>query len=536
MACALQNCSLPPSSLGETVQEDPVTEADRSEGVRHSAEAQELSPQPQLVQPSLTSPALISQPAGTKRKRLQDPEDETEVEADEQQLPPSKFRLSEKNLQLFNGEMDSAANDSLSGSIKRSSSQLSLSQRSNVKSSSSTNHQYRFRVLAPAQIKIHADPPPKNIQDAIDAIVNAKPPEGRREKLEFISQEFQASCIKNVRTSVSEGYFVRILRDALVALGYDILCVDENADWLGQLKPKIQTYTNTVGSLRFMGGSRQQKVGDGSAPPPAKRQQQSAGQPYISPQASTVNEPQESGTVVPLGPPPVPETEKTIKTPRPDITIGILSSALTSALSSQGLSKVHAQLFIEELQSRMEIQNPGGLISFPSARAVDLLFPFAVDEGKAYLTGKQISEAENQAAGAGACALNMQLRLDDLVSRGTTEPSKDQSPKSSDNLPAPSEDQPPTLPPPSDDQVPLFFSICTEGPIHVLWVHWTEVEDETRQYNMRPLKCVYGVLPDGLLEFFVMVDNMLRWGTGHFLESLVVRLGKVQRTWRSEIE
>lgn len=172
------------------------------------------------------------------------------------------------------------------------------------------------------------------------------------------------------------------------------------------------------------------------------------------------------------------------------------------------------------------------LISVPALRALDLVFPFVVDEGKAYLTGKQISEAENQAAGAGACALNMQLRLDDLVSRGTAEPSKDQSPTSSDNLPAPSEDQPPTLPPPSDDEVPLFFSICTEGPIHVLWVHWTVVEDETRKYNMRALKCVYGVLPDGLLEFFMMVDNVLRWGTGHFLESLLVRLGKLARRER----
>lgn len=39
-------------------------------------------------------------------------------------------------------------------------------------------------------------------------------------------------------------------------------------------------------------------------------------------------------------------------------------------------------------------------------------------------------------------------------------------------------------------------------------------------------ECVYGVLPDGLVVFFVMVDNVLRWGIGHFQESLVVRLGK----------
>lgn len=53
---------------------------------------------------------------------------------------------------------------------------------------------------------------------------------------------------------------------------------------------------------------------------------------------------------------------------------------------------------------------------------------------------------------------------------------------------------------------------------------------------MRPLKCVYGVLPEGLADFFVMVDNVLRWGTGHFLESLVVRLGRWQETRRQRLK
>lgn len=219
--------------------------------------------------------------------------------------------------------------------------------------------------------------------------------------------------------------------------------------------------------------------------------------------------------------------------------MGVLLRALASALSSQGLNEVDALLFLRDLQRVMENREPDGLeepmlISVPALRASDLVFPFGVDEGKAYLTGKQISEAENQAAGTGACAINMQLRLDELVKRNTAKPSKDQPPTSYDSLPAPSKDQPPRLPPPSEDQIPLFFPICTEGPIHVLWVQWTEVKHGKRQYNMRPLKCVYGTLLDGLMDFFVMVDNVLRWGTGHFLESLVVRLGKVARNAETE--
>ena len=65
--------------------------------------------------------------------------------------------------------------------------------------------------------------------------------------------------------------------------------------------------------------------------------------------------------------------------------------------------------------------------------ALDLAFPFAVVEGKAYSTGKQIFEAENQAAVSGACALKIQLNLDSLVNSGT---------RSSGALPTSSNTQP----------------------------------------------------------------------------------------------
>ena len=568
---------------GGALEADSVAEVDKLEGVRHFEEPQKLSRRPSPVQPSPPSPAPISQSAGTKRRRLQEPE--AEVEADEREavraskrpreLPPSELLekispkdsevdakidklddvqglspLSDEDLHsLYEEVMDSTANNARPGSIKRSSSRRSTTAGSNVtqettrtKGSSSTNAHYRFEVLAPAQINIHADPPPKNIQDAIDAIVLAIPPEGRREQLERIAREFQTRCIERARASVGENDFVKILHDALDAMGFDILCLRTNADWNDRLKPKIQHSPYNVSVLRFKGGRQQQQVEEASAPPPAKRQQQAVGQPYISPQLSLANEsdlppnngPQEPATVLPLALPLVPEKEGTIKTPRPDITIGLQLRALASGLSSQGLNEVDALLFLKDLQRVMESREPDGLeepmlISVPAPRASDLVFPFGVDEGKAYLTGKQISEAENQAAGSGACAIKMQLRLDELVKRNTAEPFMQQHPTSSDGLPAPSEDPPPKLPPPSEDQIPLFFPICTEGPLHVLWVQWTEVKHGKRQYNMRPLKCVYGVLPDGLVDFFVMVDNVLRWGTGHFLESLAVRLGKVAR-------
>lgn len=543
----------------KNLQGDSVAEADKPEGVSHSEQPQELPPQPRPVQPSPTRPAPpsptppapFSQPAGTKRKRPQDSEAEAKAEADEledarpskqpRELPPPEHELSKKNLRLHNKMMDDAVNSSRPGSIKRSSSQRSLSRRSNTatdgtqgtKGSPSTNAHYRFELLSPAQINVHADPPRKVIQDAIDAIVKANPPKGRREQLKPIYQVFQACCTEKAGASVGENDFVKIFHDALDSMSFGNICLRTNADWQEQLKPKIQHSRFNVGSLRSKAGWDE----NASAPPAAKRRQQTAGQTYVSSEPSMTSGPQESNIMPP--PATILEKEGTIKTPRPDITMGILLRALASALSSQGLGKVEAELFLKDLQREKEIREPDGpeepmLVSVPAPRASDLAFPFAVLEGKAYLTGKQISEAENQAAVSGACALKMQLRLDELVKHATAKTSKDQPPTSSDGRPAPSKGQPPTLLPPSEDQIPLFFSICTEGPIHQLFVHWTEVQDGRRQFNMRILKCVHGLLPDDLEDFFVKVDNVLRWGTEHFLESLVVRLGKVARSTGAE--
>ena len=137
---------------------------------------------------------------------------------------------------------------------------------------------------------------------------------------------------------------------------------------------------------------------------------------------------------------------------------------------------------------------------------MDLAFPFAVVEGKAYSTGKQIFEAENQAAVSAACALKIQLDLDAMVDRAST---------SSDTTAL------------SDTDPPLFFSVTTQGPIHELWVHWTVVEDSVRTFNAKLLdSCNALLLPRGE-EFIGKLYNVCLWGSGRFLESVAMRLGTV---------
>jgi hypothetical protein len=267
-----------------------------------------------------------------------------------------------------------------------------------------------------------------------------------------------------------------------------------------------------------MAADQQQEIGDASAPP-RKRQQQYAGPTPISPQPSTTdtsdstpdNKPSESDPILPpVFHPLLPnkaEESSPIKTPRPDISMGIQDTALISALSAQVLDKTRAKRFLAQLQNTMMAIERGGseeplLITVPTQRASDLVFPFAVVEGKAYSTGKQIFEAENQASVSGASGLNIQLRLNELVKRTATG---------------------------SDVPTPLFFSVCTEGPYHELYAHYTHIEDGVRKFNQTLLEICNGMLQRSLLDFIIVVDNVLRWCTGQFLESVVERLGTVAR-------
>jgi hypothetical protein len=455
-------------------------------------------------------------------------------------LHPEHAELSETNLILFE-EMDGAVDNTRPGSIKRSSSRRSIAGASDTtqettrtQRSSGTSAFYRFTHLATAQVYIHTNPS-KDIQDAIDAIIKAEPTKERRAQLKPISQALHDGCTKAARAAVGEDDFVRHFHTALKAMGRNNLCLREKADWQEDLKPKIQRSRINLDFLidsGFIDGGQDQEINDASAPPPPKRQQQSVGQAYISPNSSIANAsyptpakgPLESSTMPPPGYFTLQKEGdySPIKTPRPDISIGTELTALTSALSSQKLNSTEAQLFLTQLQDQMMFRETGGpkepaLISVPALRASDLVFPFAVVEGKAYSTGKQIFEAENQAAVSGACGLKIQLCLDELVKRATPT-SSNEFPTSSDSLSAPPETQP-----------ALFFSICTEGPIHELWVHWTDVEDGMRKFNMKLLNLCHGVLLEGVEDFIIMVDNMLRWGTGQFVESVVERLGKVAR-------
>ncbi|KAL5375095.1 hypothetical protein PMIN04_012301 [Paraphaeosphaeria minitans] len=239
--------------------------------------------------------------------------------------------------------MDLAANNA--PALKRTSSRRSIppseAGTERTQRSSNTTAVYRHKNLAAAEIHMHAEPS-DYIQAAIERIIDAEVSKERRSELHVIAQELRDGCLKNVRAQADED---------------DV--IDPQSHF----------------SSSFMSGVLQLEVDDVSAPP-RKRQQQSAGEPYIQ-RLSGIERDACSG-------PP----RSSIETPRPDISMGIQLTALISALSSQNLNKVKARTFLTWLQNEMVQHEPGGplepmLIPVPAPRALDLAFPFAVVEGKA---------------------------------------------------------------------------------------------------------------------------------------------------------
>lgn len=213
----------------------------------------------------------------------------------------------------------------------------------------------------------------------------------------------------------------------------------------------------------------------------------------------------------------VDKDDSPIKTPRPDITIGLSRDAVVQALHHKhGLDRTRMEDFLEDLQKqtiRRENSRQGEpvLCTEPTQRALQILFPFLVIEGKSYATGKHIFEAENQAAVSGACALKIQQDLDDLAQRAS----------SSKSDPSHQRRPPPTT--------PLVFSICTQGPFHELWAHYAIVEDNVRKFHMVPVKTCRAPILDEVLQWIMLVDNVVKWGAGKYLEGVVERLGMVAR-------
>ena len=76
---------------------------------------------------------------------------------------------------------------------------------------------------------------------------------------------------------------------------------------------------------------------------------------------------------------------------------------------------------------------------------------------------------------------------------------------------------------------PLVISICTKGPVHQLWAHYTVMKRTRQEFHMVPIRGCRATTFDEVLPWLSLVDNVVRWGAGEYLEDIVRKLGKVTK-------
>ncbi|EMD86583.1 hypothetical protein COCHEDRAFT_1160287 [Bipolaris maydis C5] len=169
-----------------------------------------------------------------------------------------------------------------------------------------------------------------------------------------------------------------------------------------------------------------------------------------------------------------------IRTPKPDITVGLADEAFTP----------QQQLLLTYHQAKKSI------LSEPHAAEMGIRFPFMIAETKGWSEKGTLMSAQNQAAVGGACMLKILKDLTDYAARGIGLHPKQESP--------------PTTPEELFPTLAICFSVVSEGPIHELWVHF-EREDEFHMHNLNAWRTTKRSHAE---EFVNCLGRIIEWGKG----------------------
>ena len=221
-----------------------------------------------------------------------------------------------------------------------------------------------------------------------------------------------------------------------------------------------------------------------------------------SDRSDLVMPPPPSPPLLPPSPPPA-QNNSIVKTPRPDITVGLRHSTVVETLVAEGVDGDKADRFLKFLQDQRK------LCSDPAQQAIPMRFPFLVIEGKSYSTGRVVFEAENQAAVSGSCMLNIQHQLAELTQS--------------------------VVPGLCHEKEALAFSICSQGPCVELWVHYTTSVGGTRNYSMNILEICHASLQEGVTNFLAVVDKVLSWAGSEFINGVAKQLATIERATRQPV-
>ncbi|MCJ1463129.1 hypothetical protein MMC07_001734 [Pseudocyphellaria aurata] len=361
--------------------------------------------------------------------------------------------------------------------------------------SSSTAAHYRHSILRRANIEFQFKSVPDEVSTAITTVVERDISSKRKKELAGIALKLHERFIHRLSLAAREDDYVELFYGALSSLGYGNLTMARKADWHIGLKPQIISLNLNLDAWFSPQGETQ-----GSREPPNKRSQAARLFPSPEPSKETVTKHEVSG-LEKGGLPHIPQAA--LKTPRPDISIGIDDAAVYTALQSRGLTLTQAKHLLYVL-SVPNAQNDGrpSLLSEPTTAVLEMRFPFLIVEGKSYATCRTIYEAQNQAAVSGACALNILHDLSNLSNLVNNANSESLS-----------------------KTTPIVFSITTEGPIHELWAHYMTMQDGDRLYQMSIIQSCHMAIRRDVFGFMETVENILKWGCGEHLKNAADQLG-----------
>ncbi|KAL9597810.1 MAG: hypothetical protein Q9219_004887 [cf. Caloplaca sp. 3 TL-2023] len=378
-------------------------------------------------------------------------------------------QLSERNLQ----ELERETSESMDGRKRSSSKQTSASEVPSSRSQKPTvsNTFYRWKILYGASIYVHSRPPPLDLIPQLNDIFDREIVDARKTELSGIAREAAEAFGVNTRSANREDDLVEILYEALKKMcPKAIYAFVRKTDWNLNLKPiKPQNL--------FELNTHDERDSEVMGPPP-KRQQGNSN--------TSIPSGIPAPPAAPVGMMPPPQ-DATIKTPRPDFTIGFDRSTVVDAMYTRGLSRQQGDRFLEQLQDQQR------LFSDPTQSFSDVRFPILIIEGKGYATGKTIFEAENQAAVAGCCMINLLQQLTQLRN---------------------------DILPPRPPKTPLAFSVCTQGPLIELWVHHLVIDDDGCTYHMNLLEACHGSLSRGLETMLQYLDRLMTWYKDDFLKEI----------------
>ncbi|PYH92039.1 hypothetical protein BO71DRAFT_411296 [Aspergillus ellipticus CBS 707.79] len=333
------------------------------------------------------------------------------------------------------------------------------SQRSRSSSPSRVNDaQYRVNHLRRANIFIDDDNTTSDVWTYVEKIIGNVEFDSH---LDRVSDKLWIKSKELVQKPSGEAEWTEMLHMLIDELKDQKLDIVRNRDWCEELKPPVHNPPPTIPRKR-----RENQTN--LATHEATFESSSIG-------VSTSPRYNSQSVAFPLF---------RLKTPRPDICIGLSDKSLEADLVPKK-GRNAARSFL------VDLQDTANLISDPHVTPVGLRFPFLIVEAKAGATGGNLYQAQNQAAVGGSAALQILQNLRDLRENQDLGQTRSVS-----------------------DIPHLVFSITTEGPIHEIWFHFRRPDED--DFYMSCIGSWRTTLKYDSQNLVRHLQAILQWGNGDF--------------------